>query len=304
MAAALARQGGIGIIHRNLSISRQSAEVDKVKRSESGMIVDPITMRPRDRIRAVFAAMEKYDISGVPITDETGKLVGILTNRDLRFESNMELEVSEIMTSEGLVTVKEGITLEEAKRKLHEHRIEKLLVVDDDFRLKGLITVKDIMKAIAYPNACKDDLGRLRVGAAVGTTGDFSGACSGARKSRGRCDHRGHGTRTHLPGDPGSGRVKEATFKIRSDCRQHCLWRSGTGTARERRRRRQGGDGAGEHLYNQGDQRSRSSTDYSHPGNSRGRRQAGTSRHRRRRNQVLGRHRKSSGCRRGHSHDR
>ena len=173
MAVALARQGGIGIIHRNLSISRQSAEVDKVKRSESGMIVDPITMRQHDRIRSVFAVMEKYDISGVPITDENGRLLGILTNRDLRFESNMDLEVSEIMTSEGLVTVKEGITLEEAKRKLHEHRIEKLPVVDDEFKLKGLITVKDIMKAIAYPSACKDELGRLRVGAAVGTTGDF-----------------------------------------------------------------------------------------------------------------------------------
>ncbi len=173
MAVALARQGGIGIIHRNLSIPRQSAEVDKVKRSESGMIVDPITMRPQARIRSVFSVMEKYDISGVPITDESGKLLGILTNRDLRFEPNMDLQVSELMTSDRLVTVKEGITLEEAKRKLHEHRIEKLPVVDDEFKLKGLITVKDIIKAIAYPDACKDELGRLRVGAAVGTTGDF-----------------------------------------------------------------------------------------------------------------------------------
>ncbi len=173
MAVALARQGGIGIIHRNLSITQQSAEVDKVKRSESGMIVDPITMRPHDRIRAVFAVMEKYEISGVPITDSDGKLLGIITNRDLRFESNMELRVSDVMTSQDLVTVKEGISLEKAKRRLHENRIEKLPVVDDDFRLKGLITVKDIMKAIAYPDACKDDLGRLRVGAAVGTTGDY-----------------------------------------------------------------------------------------------------------------------------------
>ncbi len=173
MAVALARQGGIGIVHRNLSIAQQSAEVDKVKRSESGMIVDPITMRPHDRIRAVFAVMEKYNISGVPITDDEGTLLGILTHRDLRFESNMELRVSDVMTSEDLVTVKEGISLEKAKRRLHQHRIEKLPVVDDEYRLKGLITVKDIMKAIAYPNACKDVLGRLCVGAAVGTTGDY-----------------------------------------------------------------------------------------------------------------------------------
>ena len=151
MAVALARQGGIGIVHRNLSIAQQSAEVDKVKRSESGMIVDPITMRPHDRIRAVFAVMEKYNISGVPITDDEGTLLGILTHRDLRFESNMELRVSDVMTSEDLVTVKEGISLEKAKRRLHQHRIEKLPVVDDEYRLKGLITVKDIMKAIAYP---------------------------------------------------------------------------------------------------------------------------------------------------------
>lgn len=174
LAIALAREGGFGVIHRNLSIEQQAAEVDKVKRSESGMIVDPVTMRPDDSIRDVLEAMGKYKISGVPITDEKGKLVGILTNRDLRFETNLDLSVSELMTRENLVTVREGISMQEAKRKLHEHRIEKLLVVDKNYHLKGLITVKDITKVIAYPNAAKDDWGRLRVGAAVGATGDFS----------------------------------------------------------------------------------------------------------------------------------
>ncbi|MFQ5740616.1 MAG: IMP dehydrogenase [Acidobacteriota bacterium] len=173
MAIALARQGGIGIIHRNLSIEEQSGEVDKVKRSESGMIVDPVTMRPEASIRDVLEVMKRWRISGVPITDDQGKLLGILTNRDLRFETNLDSKAANLMTSRDLVTVKEGISINEAKKKLHEHRIEKLLVVDDDSRLKGLITVKDIMKRITYPNAAKDDLGRLRVGAAVGATGDF-----------------------------------------------------------------------------------------------------------------------------------
>ncbi len=173
MAIALARQGGIGIVHRNMSISAQASEIDKVKRSESGMIVDPVTMRPGDSIRDVLAVMERYSISGVPITDQSGQLVGILTNRDLRFETNLDLKVKDLMTSQDLVTVREGIGVEDAKRKLHENRIEKLLVVDDDFTLKGLITVKDIMKTIAYPLATKDHLGRLRVGAAVGATGDY-----------------------------------------------------------------------------------------------------------------------------------
>ena len=173
LAISLARQGGVGIIHRNQSIAAQAAEVDKVKRSESGMIVDPVTMRPDDSIRDVLEVMSRHKISGVPITDKKGKLTGILTNRDLRFETNLDLSVSELMTRNDLVTVHEGISMEEAKKKLHEHRIEKLLVVDQEYRLKGLITVKDIMKVIAYPNAAKDSLGRLRVGAAVGATGDF-----------------------------------------------------------------------------------------------------------------------------------
>ncbi|RPJ61473.1 MAG: IMP dehydrogenase [Acidobacteria bacterium] len=173
LAIALARQGGIGIIHRNLSIASQAEEVDKVKRSESGMIVDPVTVRPETSIREVLDVMSRYRISGVPITDKKGKLVGILTNRDLRFLEDMELTAADLMTKEDLITVKEGIALEEAKKKLHTHRIEKLLVVDDDYNLKGLITVKDIMKMITYPNATKDSFGRLRVGAAVGATGDY-----------------------------------------------------------------------------------------------------------------------------------
>ncbi len=173
MAIALARLGGIGIIHRNLSIQQQASEVDKVKRSESAMIIDPITMRPGGSIREALEAMERNQISGVPITREDGYLLGILTNRDLRFETDLDREISQLMTSENLVTVREGIALEEAKRKLHEHRIEKLLVVDDQYRLKGLITVKDILKTMANPQASKDGKGRLRVGAAVGATGDF-----------------------------------------------------------------------------------------------------------------------------------
>jgi len=173
LAISVARQGGIGIIHRNLSVEEQSGEVDKVKRSESGMIVDPITMRPNDRLRDVLEVMSRSKISGVPITDKKGKLLGILTHRDLRFETNLDLPVSKVMTYKNLITVRQGISMEKAKKKLHENRIEKLLVVDKNHLLKGLITVKDITKVIAYPDAAKDDLGRLRVGAAVGATGDY-----------------------------------------------------------------------------------------------------------------------------------
>ena len=168
LAIAMAQQGGLGVIHKNLSVEDQAVEVDKVKRSESGMIVDPITMGPENRIFEALEVMKKYKISGVPITDRSGRLVGILTNRDLRFETRLDLPISDLMTKKNLVTVPVGTTLEEAKRLLHQHKIEKLLVVDDQYHLKGLITVKDIQKNIKYPNACKDHLGRLRVGAAVG----------------------------------------------------------------------------------------------------------------------------------------
>jgi IMP dehydrogenase len=171
MAIAMAQQGGLGIIHKNMPIEAQSDEVDRVKRSESGMIVNPITISPEQRIHEAMELMRKYRISGLPITSR-GKLVGILTNRDLRFETRLDLKISELMTKDNLVTVPVGTTLEEAQAILHKHRVEKLPVVDDKFHLRGLITYKDIQKRIAYPNACKDSLGRLRVGAAVGATGD------------------------------------------------------------------------------------------------------------------------------------
>jgi len=172
MAIAMAQQGGMGIIHRNLTIEQQAGEVDKVKRSESGMIVDPITMSPEDKIADALEVMRRYRISGVPIT-KNKKLVGILTNRDLRFETRTDIPISEVMTKENLITVPVGTTLSDAEAILHQHRIEKLLVVDDHYNLKGLITVKDIQKRLKYPNAAKDAHGRLRVAAAVGATGDF-----------------------------------------------------------------------------------------------------------------------------------
>src|SRR5215475_5919560 len=172
LAIALAQQGGIGIMHRNMPIARQAEEVDRVKRSESGMIVDPITIGPDEPISAAQALMQRYRISGVPVTKE-GRLVGILTNRDLRFESRWDLPISDVMTKENLVTVPVGTTLEQAEAILHKHRVEKLLVVDDHYNLKGLITVKDIQKKLKYPNSAKDSQGRLRVGAAIGATGDF-----------------------------------------------------------------------------------------------------------------------------------
>ncbi|MGA8029908.1 MAG: IMP dehydrogenase [Bryobacteraceae bacterium] len=172
MAIALAQQGGIGVIHRNMPIERQAEEVDRVKRSESGMIVDPITIEPERTISEALELMSRYRISGVPVT-KNGKLVGILTNRDLRFETRYDLPISEVMTKEHLITVAVGTTLDEARKILHRHRVEKLLVVDENFALKGLITVKDIQKKLKYPNAAKDAQGRLRAAAAIGATGDF-----------------------------------------------------------------------------------------------------------------------------------
>lgn len=176
LAIALAREGGIGIIHRNLPIEVQASEVDKVKRSESGMIVEPITLGPHDQLQDALTVMEKYHISGVPIT-EGGRLVGILTNRDIRFEEDLSQEIDKLMTKENLVTVPVGTTLDDAKEILHRHKIEKLLVVDEEFRLKGLITVKDIQKKMQFPMATKDNRGRLRVGAAVGVGRDSFERC-------------------------------------------------------------------------------------------------------------------------------
>src|SRR4051812_8254455 len=175
LAIAMAQHGGLGVIHKNLSIEEQASEVDRVKRSESGMIVNPITLGPSNRIYEALDLMKKYRISGVPITDDgskEGRLVGILTNRDLRFETNVNRAIAEVMTKDPLYTVAVGTTLDEAREILHEHKVEKLLVVDRDYRLKGLITVKDIQKAVKYPLACKDALGRLRCGAAIGVAKD------------------------------------------------------------------------------------------------------------------------------------
>ena len=172
LAIALAQQGGIGIVHRNMSIERQAEEIDRVKRSESGMIVDPVTVRPTQMIYEALEIMKRYKVSGVPVV-EGPKLVGILTNRDLRFETRTDIPISEVMTKDPLFTVAVGTTLEEAQKELHKHRVEKLLVVDEHYNLKGLITVKDIQKKIKYPSAAKDARGRLRVGAAIGATGDY-----------------------------------------------------------------------------------------------------------------------------------
>ena len=173
MAIAMARAGGIGVLHKNMSIDRQAAEVDRVKRSESGMILKPITLRPSDTVREATALMHRFRISGVPIVDEDEQLVGIITNRDLQFERNLDRPLREAMTSEGLITAREGTTLDEAEQILGQHRIEKLPVVDERGVLKGLITIKDIHKRRQYPDANKDQYGRLRVAAAIGAAGDF-----------------------------------------------------------------------------------------------------------------------------------
>jgi IMP dehydrogenase len=187
LAIALAQQGGIGVIHKNMSIERQAEEVDKVKRSESGMIVDPVTIRPDRPVSEALGVMERFHISGVPVVDEGGHLVGIITNRDLRFETRFDIPVSQVMTPQPLVTVPVGTTLEQAKSVLQKHRIEKLLVVDEDKHIKGLITVKDIQKAIKYPTAAKDALGRLRVAAAIGATGDYEERAAELVKARVDC---------------------------------------------------------------------------------------------------------------------
>src|SRR5229473_3564272 len=172
LAIAMAQQGGLGVVHRNLSIEQQAGEIDKVKRSESGMIVDPVTITPEQTIADALEVMRRYKISGVPVT-KNKKLVGILTNRDLRFVSRTDLTIDSVMTKTNLITVPVGTTLEQAEQILHQHRVEKLLVVNDEYELKGLITVKDIQKKLKYPDAAKDDQGRLRVGAAIGATGDY-----------------------------------------------------------------------------------------------------------------------------------
>jgi len=172
LAIAIAQQGGMGVVHRNLTIEQQAGEIDKVKRSESGMIVDPVTIDPERPIADALEVMRRYKISGVPVT-KNGKLVGILTNRDLRFVSRTDIPIADVMTKKNLITVPVGTTLEQAEEILHQHRVEKLLVVNGAYELKGLITVKDIQKKVKYPNASKDEQGRLRVAGAIGATGDF-----------------------------------------------------------------------------------------------------------------------------------
>src|ERR1700735_2115198 len=172
LAIAMAQQGGLGVVHRNLTIEQQAGEIDKVKRSESGMIVDPVTISPEQPISDALELMRRFKISGVPVTQK-GKLVGILTNRDLRFVSRTDIPIDDVMTKKNLITVPVGTTLEQAEEILHQHRVEKLLVVNDEYELKGLITVKDIQKKLQYPNASKDSQGRLRVAGAIGATGDF-----------------------------------------------------------------------------------------------------------------------------------
>src|ERR1700749_4611611 len=183
LAIAMAQQGGLGVIHRNLTIEQQASEVDKVKRAESGMIVDPVTIEPQQLISDALDVMRRYKISGVPVT-RAKKLVGILTNRDLRFETRTDIPVGDVMTKDNLITVPVGTTLEEAEHILHQHRVEKLLVVNGNYELKGLITVKDIQKKLKYPNAAKDEQGRLRVGAAIGATGDYLERAAELVKSR------------------------------------------------------------------------------------------------------------------------
>ena len=198
LAIAMAQQGGLGVIHKNLSIEEQASEVDRVKRSESGMIVNPITLSPSNRIYEALDLMKNYRISGVPITEDgskEGRLVGILTNRDLRFETNVDRPIDEVMTKAPLFTVPVGTTLDEAREILHEHKVEKLLVVDKDYRLKGLITVKDIQKQIKYPNACKDALGPAALRRRDRRVAGFIRARRRARGGGRGCPGHRHGAR-------------------------------------------------------------------------------------------------------------
>ncbi len=240
LAIALAREGGIGIIHRNMSIERQAEEVDRVKRSESGMIVDPVTMDPDQKIYEALEVMKRYRISGVPVT-RNGKLVGILTNRDLRFETQLDLPISNVMTKENLITVPVGTTLEEAEKILHKHRVEKLLVVDEHYTLKGLITVKDIQKKVKYPNAAKDSQGRLRVGAAIGVGREFLERAQElvARKVDVLAVDTAHGhSERVLEVDP---RRQAGSAGRAVDCRQRGHLRRRAGPDRAGRGRSQGG---------------------------------------------------------------
>jgi IMP dehydrogenase len=303
LAIALAQQGGIGIIHRNMSIERQAEEVDRVKRSESGMIVDPITIGPDQPISGAQELMSRFRISGVPVT-KGGKLVGILTNRDLRFENRFDLPISEVMTKENLVTVPVGTTLEQAEAILHKHRVEKLLVVDDQFTLKGLITVKDIQKKLKYPTRPKDSQGRLRVGAAIGATGDFLERAQElvARKVDVLAIDTAHGH---------SARVMAAVKTIKSKLPEVELITGNVATyegAKELidagRGRRQSGHRPRFHLHHARGFRRRRAADHRHCGVRAGHARSRSAGHCRWRHQVFRRHHQGDCRRRRHGHDR
>ena len=297
MAIALAQQGGIGIIHRNLTPEQQANEVDKVKRSESGMIVDPVTMSPDAKVSDALEMMRKYKISGVPIT-KNGKLVGILTNRDLRFETRFDIPISKVMTKENLITVPVGTTLEDAENILHEHRVEKLLVVDDNYNLKGLITVKDIQKKLKYPNAAKDSQGRLRVGAAIGATGDFLERAQEMVKCK--VDllaiDSAHGHSTRVLDAIKTGEVEAArSGPDRRQCR-HLRRRLRTGP--RRRRCHQSRHRPGLDLHHTGRDRRGNAADDGHRGSLPRHQGCRCSGDRRRRHQVFRRHHEGTGGRR------
>ena len=303
MAIALAQQGGLGIIHRNLTIEQQANEVDKVKRSESGMIVDPVTMHATDKVSDALEVMRKYKISGVPIT-EHGKLVGILTNRDLRFETRFDIPIGKVMTKKNLITVPVGTTLEDAEKILHEHRVEKLLVVDDKYNLKGLITVKDIQKKLKYPNAAKDSQGRLRVGAAIGATGDFLERAQELAEAKVDVlaidSAHGHSSKVL----EAVKLVKSKLPQVRTARRQRRDLRRRLRTGARRRGRHQGRHRAGIDLHHARRHRRRRPADHcdrrSLPRHQRFRR----SDHRRRRHQVFRRRHQGAGGGRERSDDR
>ena len=264
MAIALAREGGLGIVHRNLSIEEQVSEVDKVKRSESGMIVEPVTLPPEAPVREALAVMERYHISGVPITEDCGRLVGILTNRDLRFVDDVEQPVSGVMTSEDLITAPAGTTLEEAQSILHRHRVEKLPVVDERGYLTGLITVKDIQKKIQFPNATKDAQGRLRVGAAVGVGADAeerAAALVDAGVDLLVVD-TAHG---HSDSVVQIGRADQAHIPRRGDGWQRRHWIGDRGADRRRRRRGESWGRPGIDLHHPRRRRGRRTPGHRHP---------------------------------------
>ena len=277
LAIAMAQQGGIGVVHRNLTIEQQAGEIDKVKRSESGMIVDPVTISPEQPIADALELMRRFKISGVPVTRK-GRLVGILTNRDLRFVSRTDIPIDDVMTKKNLITVPVGTTLEEAEHILHQHRVEKLLVVNDEYELKGLITVKDIQKKLKYPNSSKDNKGRLRVAGAIGATGDFLERAAALIEMRVDAlaidSAHGHSSRVLAA----VAAVKKTVPRRRPDGRQRRHLRRRNGPDRRRRGRRQGGHRPRLHLHHAHGHRGRNAADHRHHRGRARRRQARDSR--------------------------